>query len=314
MKETKKEMIRLEPVFKEMVWGGNKMRDYFGYEIPGDDTGEAWVVSAHPQGDCLVSEGRFAGKTLSWLWENHRELFGNVDGEEFPLLVKFIDAKEDLSIQVHPDDAYAKTHENGARGKTECWYILDCEEGADIIVGHRAKTKEEMKQLMDENRWDDFLMVRPIHSGDFFQIPSGTVHAIRKGTLLIEIQQNSAITYRMYDYGRMPGGKPRELHQKQAMDVVRCPYEEAAGAKAVSHEAGYDKTFLVSCDFYTVEKYDIQGTLELEQEWPFLIVNVIGGEGTIDGCQVKKGNCLILPADYGDARLEGKMSIVMSHI
>ena len=120
-----REIIRLTPVFKEMVWGGNKLREHFGYPIPGDDTGEAWVVSAHQEGDCLIAEGTFAGKTLSWLWDNHRELFGNAKGKEFPLLVKFIDAREDLSIQVHPDDAYAQVHENGARGKTECWYILD---------------------------------------------------------------------------------------------------------------------------------------------------------------------------------------------
>ena len=152
-----KEMIKLNPVFKTMVWGGNRMRDYFGYEIPGENTGEAWVVSAHPQGDCLISEGMFAGKSLSWLWKNHRELFGNIEGEEFPLLVKFIDAKEDLSIQVHPDDTYAEVHENGARGKTECWYILDCEKDADIIVGHQAKTKEEMKQWMEENQSQEYI-------------------------------------------------------------------------------------------------------------------------------------------------------------
>lgn len=309
-----REIIRLEPVFKEMVWGGNRMREYFGYEIPGEDTGEAWVVSAHPQGDCRISGGSFAGKSLSWLWKNHRELFGNTEGEEFPLLVKFIDAREDLSIQVHPDDAYAKTHENGARGKTECWYILDCEPGADIIVGHRAGTKEEMRQLMEENRWQDFLKVRPIRPGDFFQIPPGTVHAIRQGTLLIEIQQNSAVTYRMYDYGRMPGGKPRELHLAQALDMVRCPHEDGAGERTTSHGEGYDKEFLVSCPFYTVEKYDIQGSMEMEQDQPFLIAGVIGGEGSIDGSPVKKGCCFILPAGYGRFRMEGDFSVVTAHI
>ncbi|MCI9282317.1 MAG: class I mannose-6-phosphate isomerase [Lachnospiraceae bacterium] len=309
-----KEMIKLNPVFKTMVWGGNRMRDYFGYEIPGENTGEAWVVSAHPQGDCLISEGMFAGKSLSWLWKNHRELFGNIEGEEFPLLVKFIDAKEDLSIQVHPDDTYAEVHENGARGKTECWYILDCEKDADIIVGHQAKTKEEMKQWMEENRWEDFLKVRPIHPGDFFQIPPGTVHAIRKGTLLIEIQQNSAITYRMYDYGRMPGGKLRELHLNQALDVVQCPHEDYVEEKQVFHGNRYDKTFLVSCPFYTVEKYDIRGALMMEQKQPFLIVSIIDGEGMIDENPVKKGACLILPDGYGTIRIKGNLSLVTAHI
>lgn len=309
-----REIIRLTPVFKEMVWGGNKLRKHFGYPIPGDDTGEAWVVSAHQEGDCLIAEGTFAGKTLSWLWDNHRELFGNAKGKEFPLLVKFIDAREDLSIQVHPDDAYAQVHENGARGKTECWYILDCEENSDIIVGHKAGTKEEMKQMIDEGRWEDFLQVRPIHPGDFFQIPPGTVHAIRKGTLLIEIQQNSAITYRLYDYGRMPGGKPRGLHIRQGLDVVECPYRETGVRRQVFHEESYDRTFLVSCPFYTVEKYDIRGSFVLPQDQPFMIVNVIDGEGYIDGMPAKKGDCMILPCGYKEARIEGNISIVTAHI
>ena len=309
-----KEPIWLEPVFKQMVWGGDRMRGYLGYEIPWEDTGEAWVASAHPQGDCTIAKGQFAGRKLSWLWDSHRELFGGLEGDEFPLLVKFIDARDDLSIQVHPDDRYAKAHENGARGKTECWYILDCEEGADIIVGHRAQDRDEMERLIDEGRWEDFLNVYPIRPGDFFQIPPGTVHAIRKGTLLIEVQQNSDITYRLYDYGRQPGGKPRELHIKQGKDVVRCPYTEEAAEKKVFHEEGYDRTFFVSCRFYTVEKYDIRGTLLLKQDHPFLIVSVTGGEGSMDGLPVKKGDCLILPWGYGAAKLEGDLSLVTAHV
>ena len=309
-----REIIRLEPVFKQMVWGGSGSKDHFGLKIPGEDTGEAWVVSAHPQGDCSVAEGRFAKKTLSRLWKEHRELFGDAEGEEFPLLVKFIDAKEDLSIQVHPDDAYAKVHENGARGKTECWYILDCEKGADIIVGHKARTRKELEQMIGAERWGELLNMRAIEPGDFFQIPPGTVHAIRKGTLLIEVQQNSAITYRLYDYGRMPGGKPRDLHLAQAMDVIGCPYTEDGDQRETFHEEGYDRTFLVSCPFYTVEKYDIQDTLSLEQDQPFLLLCVIEGEGTIDKEAVKMGDCVLLPAGYGTAQIQGDMSIVTVHI
>lgn len=309
-----KELIKLDPIFKQMVWGGNRMRDYFGYNIPAEDTGEAWTVSAHPQGDCKISSGSFAGHTLSWLWEHNRELFGNLSGKEFPLLVKYIDAKDDLSIQVHPDDAYAAIHENGARGKTECWYILDCEKDADIIVGHHAKSKEELKTLIQENRWDDLLSVRPIHAGDFFQITPGTIHAIRKGTLLIEIQQNSAVTYRLYDYRRCSDGKPRQLHLKQAMDVVQCPYADAAANPNVFCEKGFEHTALVTCQFYTVDKYDIQEAMELEQDQPFLILSVIDGTGTIDGEPVKKGDNLILPYGYGTAQIKGKMTFITAHI
>ncbi len=171
-----------------------------------------------------------------------------------------------------------------------------------------------MERLIDEGRWEDFLNVYPIRPGDFFQIPPGTVHAIRKGTLLIEVQQNSDITYRLYDYGRQPGGKPRELHIKQGKDVIRCPYTEEAAEKKVFHEEGYDRTFFVSCRFYTVEKYDIRGTLLLKQDHPFLIVSVTGGEGSMDGLPVKKGDCLILPWGYGAAKLEGDLSLVTAHV
>ncbi len=309
-----REIIRLEPVFKQMVWGGAGLRDHFGYELPGEDTGEAWVASAHPQGDCRIAEGRFAGKTLSWLWKEHRELFGGAKGEEFPLLVKFIDAKEDLSIQVHPDDAYARVHADGARGKYECWYILDCKEGADIIVGHKARTKEELEQMIGKEQWEDLLNVRPIHPGDFFQIPPGTVHAIRNGTLLIEIQQNSAVTYRLYDYGRMPGGKPRELHLAQAMDVIGCPYVESEEATETFRKEGYDRTFLAACPFFTVEKYVVRTALSLSQDDPFLLLCVIDGEGAIDGTEIQKGDSLLLPAGYGTAKIKGSLSIVTAHI
>ena len=116
-----RELIFLQPVFKQMLWGGSRLGTEYGYPIPGDHTGEAWVVSAHKNGDCPIKNGAFQGKTLGWLWENHPELFGNTGQEVFPLLVKIIDARDDLSIQVHPDDAYAREHENGSLGKTECW-------------------------------------------------------------------------------------------------------------------------------------------------------------------------------------------------
>lgn len=150
----------MKPVFKEAVWGGRKLRDDFGYEIPSDSTGECWGIGAHKNGDCEIAEGTYKGEHLSKLWEEHPELFGNEDGKygkEFPLLIKIIDAKSDLSIQVHPDNAYAKEHENGSLGKTECWYILDSEPGTQIVIGHHAKDKEELMQMVEEKRWKDLI-------------------------------------------------------------------------------------------------------------------------------------------------------------
>ena len=172
------DLIKLTPIFHEKIWGGRQLETVFGYDIPEGPIGECWAISAHPNGDCQIAEGPYAGHTLSWLWAEHRELFGNCEGKEFPLLIKILDAKDDLSIQIHPNDEYAAEHENGSLGKTECWYVLDCEPGATIIVGQRAKDRAEAEQMIKDGHWDDMLNVLPIHKGDFFQIDSGTVHAI----------------------------------------------------------------------------------------------------------------------------------------
>ena len=184
-----KDIIFLNPVCTHNIWGGTRLNREFGYPIEGDDIGECWGISAHPSGDGTVRNGAFQGMKLSELWEKHPELFGDAGMDRFPLLVKIIDAKDDLSIQVHPDDAYAKVHENGSLGKTECWFILDCKENATLVAGHNAKTKEELEQMIHEGRWKEFIREIPIKPEDFIQIDPGTVHAIKGGTLLLETQQ-----------------------------------------------------------------------------------------------------------------------------
>ena len=290
------------------------MRAEYGYDIPGDDTGECWAVSAHAKGDCTVRGGEFDGMTLSKLWKERRDVFGNVPGEEFPLLIKIIDAKADLSIQVHPDDAYAGEHENGALGKTECWYILDCDKDAQIVVGHNAASKEELKSMIAEGRWEELIRVRPIQKGDFFQIEPGTVHAIKKGNLILETQQSSDITYRLYDYGRLQNGKPRELHIEKSIDVIRCPHEDVQTGRITKAFVGGELETLVVCQFYTVQKLTADGRFMLSQEGPFTIASVIEGEGWIDGVSVKKGDHFILPAGFGSFEVEGKMTMIVSHL
>lgn len=146
-----KNLIFLKPIFHEKIWGGTRLKSNFNYEIPSEKTGECWAISAHKNGDCEVINGSLAGKTLSELWAHHRELFGNIEGDCFPLLTKILDASDDLSVQVHPDDEYGLKHE-GELGKTECWYILDAEEDAELIFGHHAKTKKEFIQLIESNK------------------------------------------------------------------------------------------------------------------------------------------------------------------
>jgi mannose-6-phosphate isomerase/beta-glucosidase len=309
-----KEVIFLEPVFKEMIWGGNRLETDYGYDIPSDHTGECWAVSAHANGDCTVENGTYKGEKLSRLWQEHRELFGNAKGDTFPLLIKIIDAKADLSIQVHPDDAYAKVNENGSLGKTECWYILNCDDDGKIIVGHNANSKEELKQMIDERKWDELIRVLPISKGDFFQIEPGTVHAIKAGTLILETQQNSDITYRLYDYDRLSDGKPRELHLDKSIDVITCPHKsQSTDSKSITLPQAVIEE-LVSCEFYTVNKVTVNGQETLQQTEPFTILSVIEGNGELDGTPINKGDHFILPFGYGSYQLKGSLQLITSHI
>ena len=304
----------MDPVFKEAIWGGTKLRDVFDYEIPSDTTGECWAISGHANGMSRVAGGRFDGKTLGELWKEEPEIFGNYPGSQVPLLIKIIDAKDDLSIQVHPDDAYAKVHENGSLGKTECWFILDCKENATLVVGHNAKSREELEQMIQEGKWKEFIREIPIKPGDFIQIDPGTVHAIKGGTLLLETQQSSDITYRVYDYDRLSNGKPRQLHITQSIDVITVPAKSAENS--VVHTEKKDDAIqqLICCPYYTVYRIDVEHRVETWQDKPFVLMSVVEGEGTLNGTPLKKGDHLILPDGYGKVELQGRMQIIASTI
>ncbi len=308
------ELIKLKPVFHEKIWGGRQLETVFGYSIPEGGIGECWAISAHPNGDCDIDGGTYDGKKLSWLWSEHRELFGGIEGDVFPLLIKILDAKDDLSIQVHPNDAYAHEHENGSLGKTECWYVLDCSEGATIIVGQRAHDRAEAAQMIEEGRWSDMLNEVPIRKGDFFQIDAGTVHAIKGGTLILETQQSSDVTYRLYDYDR-PGtdGKLRPLHIEQSLDCIDFDVQAPADGTVTAPEVD-GVTELESNRIYTVDRIRVNGSKTLEQRWPFVCLSVIEGEGSVNGEAVAKGTHLLVPSTVDALELEGKMELIASHV
>lgn len=313
--QTKKPILFLKPVFKQMIWGGDRLGKDWPYEIPGDNTGECWAVSAHPNGDCTVTEGIYEGTTLSELWKEQPELFGNTGLDRFPLLIKIIDAKADLSIQVHPDDAYAMKNENGSLGKTECWYILDCPEDAKLVIGHNAGSKEELRRMIEEKRWSELIREIPVKKGDFIQIDPGTVHAIKGGLMILETQQNSDITYRVYDYDRLSNGKPRELHIEKSIDVITVPAKPVEDSViSVGGLPENTMNLLISCDYYKVWKMDITKPVTFTQEYPFLIMSVIEGDGLINGQLIKKGDHFILPAGFGQFDLQGNMQIIASTI
>ena len=310
IKKYKKELIFLKPVLKSRIWGGCRLRTEWGYESNlSGELGECWAVSCNDQADCEVAEGRFRGKHLSELWKEEPEIFGKRNDEEFPLLVKIIDAKEDLSVQVHPDDAYAEKH-CGSKGKWECWYILDCPENAELIIGSRAHDKAELEQKVKDGEWDALLNRVPVKKGDFITVEPGTIHAITAGVELLEVQQNSDVTYRVYDYDRLQGGKPRELHLAQAMEVTKVPY--SIHSEDVVHTDNRENTpqLLAATEICRVWTLNVNGETRSDlSEGTFMIGSVLEGRGKIDGREVEKGMHFIVPKGYSMEKMEGKMRI-----
>ncbi|MDM5299644.1 mannose-6-phosphate isomerase, class I [Bacillus pumilus] len=315
----KQSPIVLLPELKERIWGGTALRDYFGYDIPSDQTGECWAISAHPNGTSVVQDGIYKGKTLIDLWDHHRELFGGIEGDRFPLLTKILDANEGLSVQVHPDDEYANRHENGELGKTECWYIIDCKEGAEMIYGHNARTRTELVTMMNSGDWEGLLRRVKIKPGEFYYVPSGTIHALCEGALVLETQQSSDTTYRVYDYERKDqDGHARELHYAQAIDVTNVPHVDGDADESVETRQGITIRTCVKAEYFSVYKWEIDQKVELSQDHPFLLCSVIKGEGSLahDGVTypLPKGVHLILPAEMGSFSIEGSCELIVSHI
>ncbi|WP_338447714.1 mannose-6-phosphate isomerase, class I [Niallia oryzisoli] len=310
--------IFLKPIFKERIWGGTALRDQFNYNIPSDTTGECWAISAHPNGSSVVESGKFNGKLLSELWDKHPELFGYYKSEHFPLLVKILDANENLSIQVHPNDAFAKANEKDECGKTECWYIIDCDEEAEIVLGHNANTKEQFVSMIKNGHWDKLLQRIKIKPGDFFYIPSGTLHALCKGALVLEIQQSADTTYRIYDYNRRDKeGNLRELHIEKAIKVTTIPHMEKRREPALCNTNKSMITTFVEGEYFTVYKWDIFSRLEMIQDCHFMLMSVIDGNGTLCIQNVKypiqKGQHFILPNGTGNFVIEGAVQLIVSH-
>ncbi|MBT2658555.1 mannose-6-phosphate isomerase, class I [Bacillus sp. ISL-18] len=308
----------LKPVFKERIWGGTTLQLEYGYNIPSENTGECWAISAHPNGPSVIENGPYTGTTLDNLWREHPELFGNPKEQAFPLLTKILDANMDLSVQVHPDDAYARVNENGELGKTECWYIIDCKEDANMIFGHNAKTREELVKQITEGKWNELLRRVKIKPGDFFYVPSGTIHALCEGTLVLETQQSSDTTYRVYDYDRRDSaGNLRELHLERAIDVTTVPHRNGEAVQRVEEQENVKITTLVESEFFSVYKWEVQGSALFSFDDHYLLLSVINGEGALlhngEEYSLKKGTHLIVPVGFGEFEISGHCEIILSH-
>lgn len=304
-------ILFLEGKFREKIWGGKRLREIYSYDIPSDKTGEYWAISDMGDMSSVITNGEFKGKSLEEVCQKHKDLFGNPKEATFPLLVKIIDANTDLSIQVHPDDVMAKELED-SRGKTECWYILN-EEPASIIYGLKVADKKEAIRLIDERKWDELLREVPARKGDFFFVEAGTVHAIKKGSLILEIQQASDITYRLYDYDRKDDdGKLRDLHLEESKKAIKINKNKE---KIEEFEReGLKGRILTRNKYFEVYEYKIEGISEFEREKPYLLYSVVDGSGEIiiedKSYEIEKGDFFILTNDVKKFDFKGDLSLV----
>lgn len=315
------EILSLYPTLKETIWGGRTLIDDYGFTTDGDNAAEAWLLSCHKDGPSFVLNGEYKGKTLAEVIEAEgREVLGTNcrDIRDFPVLIKIIDARDKLSVQVHPDDDYAYKYEN-ENGKTEAWYVLKCDEGASLIYGvNHDMAREEFAAAIENGTLLDDVNVVPVKPGDVVFIPSGMLHAIGEGILLAEVQQSSNSTYRVFDYMRRDkNGNLRELHVKKAVDVMNLSTTEvnfsAEGAPEKTGDAV--KTYLTGCQYFKMTRVELDGTYaDTADEKSFVSLLVLDGEGKItseDGeIALKKGSSIFIPAAKGEYTVSGKLEIL----
>ncbi|WP_428817412.1 type I phosphomannose isomerase catalytic subunit [Clostridium butyricum] len=307
--------IKFENLYYERIWGGKDL-EKFRNNVPEGVIGESWDIACHKNGTGKVANGELKGKGFDEVIKEYGNKFlGNsisID-EDFPLLIKLITAKDKLSVQVHPNDEYAKKVENDL-GKTEAWYVVDAEEGASLIVGTKDCDKETFKKAIEDGNLDKYLNKIPVKKGDFFYVQSGLVHAICEGILIAEIQQSSDTTYRVYDYNR-----GREIHVEKALDVIDFSLKGENTQGITIKNDGYDKTYLCLGEYFTIQKYEVNTSVkEASDEDRFYLFTCVDGKGTIkyNGGEEKisMGDSIFIPASLGEYELCGKFTLLKSYV
>lgn len=315
--------LLLKAPLKDYLWGGTRLKDEFGFETEKEKAAEAWVLSCHKDGNSIVRNGEFSGQTLQEvinLWG--KDALGKKADSftYFPILIKLIDAKDRLSVQVHPDDEYALKNE-GEYGKTEMWYVVDCDEGAQLIYGFNQNISQgEFLERISNNNLSPVLNYVPVKKGDVFFIEAGTLHAIGKGILIAEVQQNSNTTYRVSDYGRLGAdGKPRKLHIKQALEVTKTkkpdiPYGNVGDVTLYPFGTVRE---LAKCEYFTTELINLDGNVGIYDNDSFISLLVLDGEVAISYpggmMRLKKGDSVFIPAGL-KIRLTGAAEIIYTHM
>lgn len=314
--------LLFEPIYKDYIWGGRKL-ETMGKELPDHNVAESWEIACHPDGTGIVANGEFSGKRLDDLIDEYgpeilgSEIFGKKGGV-FPLLIKLIDANNDLSVQVHPDDDYAYEHEDKSLGKSEMWYVIDAEPGTKLVSGMKKDvTRESFKKAVKENKVEECLNYVEVKPGDCFNIPAGLVHAIGKGNLICEIQQNSNTTYRVYDYNRTDDkGNKRPLHVEKALDVIDFSGEKGGRKNGIRIDcANISRTYLAANEYFAAELIESKGTFTEDTKGErFHCFTVLEGSLAINGTQLKKGTSCLIPASAGEYEVSGSGRAIKSYV
>ena len=307
--------IRFENLYYKKIWGGRDFENFRDNMPLEGEIGESWDIACHPNGAGIVENGLLKGTSFNDLISKYgHELVGQKIGlEKFPLLIKLINSKEKLSVQVHPGDEYAAKYE-GDYGKTEAWYVMEAKPEACLIVGTKNCTKEQFEETIKSNDVESYLNKIKVKKGDCFLINSGLVHAICEGVIIAEIQQNSDVTYRVYDYGR-----PREIHVEKALDVINfnLQCENLSEKEEIKHE-GYSSSLLCKNEYFGIEKISItseyKDTSKIEK---FDMYTCVEGEGTIEGKNfsetIKTGDSYLIPATLGEYKIKGTVIVLKSY-
>lgn len=317
------EPFLLKPAAKDYLWGGSRLNDDFSKNIDMEPLAETWECSTHPDGPSIVASGKDKGKTLKEVLELHPEYLGThpKTKDELPILIKFIDAKKDLSVQVHPTDEYAKEHENGQLGKTEMWYVLDATKDAKLVYGlHHDADKETIRKSIENGTVEKYLQKIPIKRDDLFYIQAGTVHAIGAGALIAEIQESSNLTYRMYDYNRLDkNGNKRELHVDKALDVanLKAMSEPKQPLRVLKYSRGCARELLCRCKYFEVYRMIIntercRQMVEYQTDsTSFRVLLCTNGCGSVyygndQTLCFFRGDCIFIPANSKKIKIHGK--------
>lgn len=315
--------LLLKPSGKDYLWGGNRLKTVFSKKIDMNPLAETWECSTHPDGPSVVATGDFSGMTLAEVLKEHPQYLGthSQTNGELPILIKFIDAEKDLSVQVHPNDEYAREHEH-QNGKTEMWYVLDAKPGASLVCGFAHDvTREQLQKAVETGTLAKYLQKVDVHKGDVFFIPAGTIHAIGAGALIAEIQESSNVTYRVYDYNRVDkNGKKRELHFDKAMEVLdmQSGKEVRQKPRMVRYYPGCSRELLCRCRYFETERIQVSKGFSFSVlNTSFQVLLCLEGNGGLEAgdeqerpLRFSKGDCIFLPAGIGRCHVIGETTLL----